>query len=337
MSGTSLDGLDLCAARFFSSGSKRFEILAAETLPYPEFWQEALGRAHALAAPELLELHAAYGRYLGETVIAFEQRHRQFAELIASHGHTVHHRPEAGFSFQLGDPAHLMAVANRRIVADFRQADVALGGQGAPLIPRVDQLLFSEYDAFLNLGGIANASIRTRKEVVGFDICPFNQVLNHLARRLGEPYDNGGSLARTGSLQPELLERLEALDFYRRTGPRSLGREETEAWYLPALSLYEPPDALRTCVRHFALRIKAALGSAKTTLITGGGAYNRFFLEELQELGVAFHLPEPDLIEYKEALGFAFLGWLRVNGKNGALGAVTGAKRDHPAGQIWEP
>lgn len=334
MSGTSLDGLDLCAVRFEEVESKiTYRILAAETLAFTSFWTDQLQKAAQQSAIDLLALHASFGRWLGEEAKRFMHRHGLSIDLVSSHGHTIFHQPNKGLSFQLGDGQHLAAAAGLEVVADFRQLDVAMGGQGAPLMPLPDKLLFPEYSRFLNLGGIANLSIQKSDATLGYDICAFNQVFNHYANKLGKPYDEGGKIAASGQVHFSLVKELDQLPYFQKEGPKSLGREEVEAWYLPLLNSLSEQDALATMAQHAINQLSKVLGSAEPILVTGGGAYNQHVLNNLR--GVIAHVPTPEVVEFKEALGFALLGWLRYHGRTGALSTVTGAEKDHLAGVLF--
>lgn len=334
MSGTSLDGLDLCAVQIEEvEGRIHYHLLASETMSYPPYWQQQLEAAARLPATDLLALHAHYGKWLGREARHFIRDKALSIQLIASHGHTVHHQPNMGFSFQLGDGHHLAAESGIDTVADFRQGDVALGGQGAPLMPLPDRLLFPAFKQFLNLGGIANLSIQLDEAVIGYDICAFNQVFNRYAQALGKPYDAEGKMAEAGTADVDVLNQLNALPYFHQTGPKSLGREEVEAWYFPLLNELHPLNALATMSAHAAIQLSKVLGSAEPVLVTGGGAYNLHVLNNLRNVQVV--VPERNIIDFKEALGFALLGWLRYHHRMGALSTVTGAEKDHLAGVLF--
>lgn len=341
MSGTSLDGLDLALCRFEhrpnETVSWRYEMRAAETLDYPSTWCEQLAGAQHLGGEALTELDRRYGRFLGEAARAFlERNHLPTPDLYVSHGHTVFHAPERGFTLQIGSVAEVSAAAGCAVLGDLRSGDLALGGQGAPLVPMGDRLLFGEYTACVNLGGFANLSLEQNGRRVAWDVCAANGVLNLLARRADERLDcdRDGELAQSGQVIPTLLDRLEALPFYRKAGPKSLGREFTEAEILPLLDGSAPHDLLRTYTEHIALRICADLNSVRgKVLFTGGGTHNRFLLERIST-HATFEVVKPDrtLIDFKEALVFAFLGALWLNGDNNVLSSVTGARHDHRSG-----
>lgn len=269
----------------------------------------------------------------------FTKAHNLQAELVASHGHTIFHQPEKAFTFQLGHGASIAAETGITTVADFRSGDVALGGQGAPLVPVGDRLLFNDYNMCLNLGGFANISYEENHKRIAFDICPVNILLNDLAMRLGKQYDAGGALGRTGRVDDKLLSRLNHLDFYREKPPKSLGREWLDTYFIPLLDESTIPvkDKLHTLYEHIAIQIAGVSKKNGRILITGGGTFNTFLLERIKEhIAVEMVIPADTIINYKEALIFAFLGLLRYLGEINCYASVTGAKRDSSTGVIYQ-
>ncbi|MDR2813082.1 MAG: anhydro-N-acetylmuramic acid kinase [Prevotellaceae bacterium] len=338
MSGTSLDGLDLCLARFNRDGSSRwtFDILAAETFPYSPAWTQKLQQAHTLGAFDFVALHRQYGAFLGEQAASFLRGKNLRADCVASHGHTVFHQPQRGVTFQLGDGAALAAAADMPVVSDFRSLDVALGGQGAPLVPIGDRMLFAAYDRCLNLGGFANISFEQDGQRVAFDVCPCNIALNALSRLLGEPYDSGGALAAQGSVSSALLDELNALDFYAQRGAKSLGREWVEEVFLKKIAAHaiSAHDRLRTVCEHIAMQV-ARCARGGTMLATGGGAFNAFLMQRIAKLSPCRAvIPDAQIVNFKEALIFAFLGTLYVSNEVNTLASATGAKRNSIGGSL---
>ena len=209
MSGTSLDGLDLAAVEFIlNNGRWNFSLISGETITYPEKWLNKLQKAPNLTGEQLIELHSEYGKFVGLEINKFIKKTGFVPDLIASHGHTVFHQPEKHFTFQAGNGAEIAAVTKITTVADFRTGDIALGGQGAPLVPIGDQLLFSEYDYCLNLGGFANISFESNQKQIAFDTGPANIILNYFAEKQGFKYDQNGNLGKRGKINPALLEKL---------------------------------------------------------------------------------------------------------------------------------
>lgn len=352
MSGSSLDGLDIVFAEFQEqAGQWSYTIRESACYQYDEAWKERLRDAVALPAAGYLLLHTAYGRYIGEKINQFIEEkslHYQVG-LISSHGHTTFHMPARGMTAQLGDGAAIAAVTGLPVVTDLRALDVALGGQGAPIVPVGEKRLLAGYDYFLNIGGIANISVNA-DPYTAFDICPANRVLNMLAREAGKEYDEGGKLAASGQPDSALLEKLNQLDYYRQPPPKSLANDfGTETVYpLIRSAGLTTADALRTCCEHISFQTAAAIKtfchsapgiSNARLLCTGGGARNTFLVrllaQKLNEPGIEFVVPEPELIDYKEALIMAFIGVLRWRQEYNVLASVTGASRNSIGGALW--
>ncbi len=342
MSGTSLDGLDIafCTFNKDETGKWSFSIELAETIRYSKSWQKLLASAHQVKAEELLILHAAYGRLLGEEVVKFIQKNNiKGVDFVASHGHTIFHQPGKGFTFQLGDGNALHQAALLPTVWDFRTLDVAFGGQGAPLVPIADQLLFTEFDVCLNLGGIANLSTEHKNKRSAFDICYTNMALNFLAQKSNKAFDKNGAMASDGHVHEGLLKSLtKVYSALRKTRP-SLSREIFEKQIKPLLNneKISVKDRLRTTTESIAHEIITAIGNEKekSVLITGGGAHNSFLLYRLVELGgdqLRIIKPDDEIVNFKEALAFAFLGILKVRGEDNVLMSVTGALKNSSSG-----
>ena len=338
MSGTSLDGLDIAFCSFEKvSDHWKFSILSAETIEYPEDLFENLKSAHLLSSFELRKLDVGLGHFFGLKTAEFISKNQLKPDLVASHGHTIFHKPDLGFSLQIGDGSSISTYVDCPLVFDFRSKDVALGGQGAPLVPIGDQLLFAEYDACINLGGFANISYEADNRRIAYDICPVNFVLNHLARRLGFGFDRGGELARSGNIDISVLQKLNNLDFYFQKSPKSLGREWVETNVLHLLQDLDARNALATFTEHIALQVSQIINQnhLQYVLFTGGGAKNNFLMQNISDNTQAqIKIPSPEIIDYKEALIFAFLGLLRYRNEINVLSSVTGAKYDHSAGSI---
>lgn len=345
MSGTSGDGLDLAYVHFEHQREWKFEIVLAKTFPFPEDLGKKLTVAHLKSGLELAQLDVDFGKWMGEKVRDFCREFEIKPLAVASHGHTVFHQPKKGFTLQIGNGWALHAASGERIINDFRMLDVQLGGQGAPLVPIGDKLLFPQVDFCINLGGIANISMDKDGARIAFDCSPFNLLLNAEANKLGKPYDEGGEIARSGQINLTLLEALNDLPFYSEKSAKSLGREDMENDFLPLIEKFglSPADNLSTLVEHFALQIANVIQSfsqkeSPLILITGGGAYNAYFVERLDHYLKSqwkHFEANSDLIEFKEALIFAFLGVLRLRGENNCLASVTGASRDNSGGTIF--
>ncbi|HNS18407.1 MAG TPA: anhydro-N-acetylmuramic acid kinase [Bacteroidales bacterium] len=343
MSGTSLDGVDVALCRFIENdGQWSFEILDALTYSYPEEWVNPLKGAHEFDALSLSLLHTSYGHYLGSLVKDFINRTQAEPVLIASHGHTIFHQPEKKMTLQIGSGAALAAETGIPVVCDFRTTDVAKGGQGAPLVPAGDQLLFGSYFYCLNLGGFANISFRKDGRRMAGDIVAVNFVLNALASKLGYPYDPGGTLARSGNLNEQLLDALNRLGFYDLAFPKSLGREWVSMNISPLVDHCDLPiaDLMRTYTEHASVQISGILDQdvSHRIIATGGGVYNTFLLDLIRSRTVnPIVIPDDRTVQYKEALIFAFLGILRLREEKNCLSSVTGAGEDSCGGAVYLP
>lgn len=343
MSGTSLDGVDL-AHCFFDENEDGFtyKLGICETIPYPEEWFNRLKTLHLASAQEYAETHATYGNYIGRLINDFAKSNSISADFVASHGHTIFHNPAKKYTSQIGDGAAIAAGCGLPVVCDFRTSDVANGGQGAPLVPIGDQLLFSQYDYCLNLGGFANISMKLDGKRIAYDISPANIILNHFADQKGKPFDKDGEMAASGNIHMEMLQTLNSLGYYHIKPPKSLGREWIEQEVLPMFTRFNISleDAACTFCEHIAIQIANCLGnnSKAHMLVTGGGAFNTYLLKRIAaNTEVELIVPDHKTINYKEALVFAFLGLLRMQGKSNCLSSVTGATRDISGGAIYLP
>lgn len=343
MSGTSMDGVDLAHCQFSKSGDDwQFSLLETDTYTYPQAILERLAQSKSLSGLEIKILDKDLGTFFGESVLKFAASHAldlRSIDAIASHGHTVFHQPEIGLTVQIGCGATISFLTGLPVINDFRKKDVLHGGQGAPLVPIGDLLLFqSKASAFLNIGGFANVCL-LQPQIKAFDICPGNLPFNLLAARLGKSYDKGGEIAKSGSIQAELLQKLNALSYYSKSGPKSLGTEWLDAEYLPLLDdSLATEDLMRTCVEHCAQQIARNIPEGLELMITGGGAKNTFLIERITHCFKGkIHIPSDKIIDYKEALIFAFLGALFLNGDTNCLSAVTGAKKDVCGGVLHLP
>tara|TARA_B100000809_G_scaffold237763_1_gene257837 strand:- start:4033 stop:5064 length:1032 start_codon:yes stop_codon:yes gene_type:complete len=340
MSGTSLDGVDLVYVKIESGTTYSYEIIHAKTVSYSKEWIDTLKSAFDKTKSELFELHKVYGNYLGNLIAQFiKENNIDTVDFIASHGHTIFHRPEEGYTLQIGCGKEISNSTNKKVIYDFRTQDVELGGQGAPLVPVGDKLLFSEFDYCLNLGGFANVSYDEKGVRKAFDICPVNIVMNYYMNQIGKSYDDKGALAKKGKVHQELLEMLNSDPFYKLPNPKSLGFEFVKQDVIPLVDSFdlELEDILRTFLEHTAIQISSVLSEKNNskTLVTGGGAYNDFLMLRIDILSTAqIVIPNRKLVEFKEALLFSFLGVLRIEGKNNCLKSVTGASKDHSSGKI---
>ena len=342
MSGTSLDGIDLAVCNFeVTNGLWDFKFGAAETIPYSEEWQLKLKEAIHFSKDKLIRLNEAYTQLLTEVISSFLNRHHIAGlDAICSHGHTIIHQPAEGITLQIGNLPSLAKKVKQTVVCDFRLQDVAFGGQGAPLVPIGDRLLFREYDCCLNLGGFANLSFEKDGIRMAYDICPVNIVLNLYAQKLGHPFDRGGAIAASGKVLPELLETLNRLHYYSESPPKSLGLEWVQTHIFPVLEQTNASaqDLLCTFTEHVAVQLAAQIPENTMVLVTGGGVYNTYLLERLKSIKpLKIEIPPSQLIEYKEALIFGLLGVLRLRNEVNCLASVTGARENHSSGNIFHP
>ena len=356
MSGSSLDGLDIAICQINDEAENwSYNILKADTVAYPNEWISRLQQAATGSVEDFIKTDTALGKWMGRQAGAYIKQSGLPVDFVASHGHTVLHQPQgsAGYTSQIGHGAWLAAEAGLSVVCDFRTTDVALGGQGAPLVPIGDKLLFGDYAFCLNLGGIANFTYTHNQTVWAYDICGCNILLNYLATKLQLPYDADGQLAAQGKVNSSLLDKMNKWPFLQQKPPRSLGREDVESYFFNLLNdeSVSLNDRLATACHHIAEQIATQAekqlkqnrlkthGKATTGLITGGGAFNNHLMGCLkkQSPNIEWAVPESLLVQYKEALIFCLLGVLRQKNQPNTLAAVTGAARDNCGGCIYIP
>ena len=349
MSGTSLDGLDLAYCEFtYHREHWQFTIPVAETKPYSSEWHHTLSRITEVSGEELMLTDQRLGTWMGRAAEEFIRKHDLLPHFIASHGHTVFHQPERHLTYQMGNGFALQAACQLPVVANFRNYDVAIGGQGAPLVPVGDRLLFGEYDFCLNLGGIANVSTEQNGQRIAYDIGPANMVSNYFVQAIGQDYDEGGTLAAQGTVDSSWVDQFDRLDYYAAPYPKSLGYEWIHQYLIQPLeqSPLTLEDRLATIAHHATRQISRNLEqqmlekrqSEARVLVTGGGAFNDYFMQCLRQYSgeaIEYVIPDAQLISFKEALVFALLGVLRVRGEVNCLASVTGAAYDHSAGVMY--
>ncbi|MGM8362901.1 anhydro-N-acetylmuramic acid kinase [Flavobacterium sp. ARAG 55.4] len=342
MSGTSLDGVDLAHIHFeIKNNQWHFKILECETVAYSNDWINQLKSAVDFSTKTLEKLNRNYTQLLSEIIVDFIEKHQiKDLDAVCSHGHTILHQPQNGFTLQIGNLPEIATLTHQKVVCDFRVHDVQLGGQGAPLVPIGDRILFSNYDYCMNLGGFSNVSFEENNQRIAFDISPVNTVLNFYANQLGLNYDDKGIISKTGKINNPLFEALNQLDFYQQQHPKSLGFEFVKETVLPIIESYaiSIEDKLRTFTEHIAFQTALALPSKRgSILITGGGAYNDFLISRIEHYlpEMKLIIPEKKMLEYKEALIFALLGILKLRNEINTLSSVTGAQKDHSAGYIY--
>ncbi len=347
MSGTSLDGLDICYVVFSENNEKwtTTEVIT-RTIKYSIDWEEKLASAFYADTKDIDLLNLSYGKLIAKNVNDFihENNLAGKVDFIASHGHTIFHQPDQGITLQIGDGQIIADETKLEVISDFRSLDVSLGGQGAPLVPVGDELLFSAYDACLNLGGFANISYNKKPSRSAFDISPCNLPLNKVMQSFFQkPFDSNGENAAKGKVNEDLLKILNNLSYYKKEAPKSLGVEWLNEVFYPILDRNKkitPENLLRTVLEHETDQISRVINklNLKTVLITGGGVWNKFFINRLtMKTSSKIVIPSPEIVDFKEALIFAFLGVLRINGAINTYKSVTGAKKDSSGGVLTFP
>ena len=344
MSGTSLDGLDLaCCDYRQKKGKWTFNVIAGETIKYSHIWNWRLSNAHLLPGIDLQKLDIEFGNFIGLRCKQFIQKHKiKKVDFIASHGHTVFHQPEKKLTYQIGNGVAINESSKLPVINDFRSLDVLQGGQGAPLVPVGDQYLFSEFEVCLNLGGIANYSLTEKKKRVAADICFANMGLNYLAGKVDLKFDKNGKLASQGIVDQRMLKELNSIYSKWKSTRPSLGRERFDELIKPLLDneKISVQNRLRTLCESICFEIAHVLPNRKKklkVLATGGGAFNQFLIKLLQskvEQQAIIIVPEEEIVNYKEAIVFGFLGVLRLNNKTNVLKVVTGSSADSSSGSM---
>ena len=340
MSGSSIDGLDIAYCSFEYGLKWTYKLGRCKTIPYPEKIERKLRKIHNLSSDDVENIDREFGIWMGVVVQEFINEYELEVDFISSHGHTVYHQPEKGITKQIGDGGWIFETTNIPVVFDFRSIDISLGGQGAPLVPIGDQVLFSEFEFCLNLGGISNISYQKRGNRYAYDICAVNQVLNYLSEKLGYNFDDEGSLAKKGKFKDKLYNQLNDLDYYKKSPPKSLGMEWVKKNLIPLINEHKPLDSLRTYTEHIAQAISSDIAVLKRkgkVLVTGGGAHNSYLMQLISNKlpeGTTIVKPQKQLIDYKEALVFALLGILRVRHETNVYSTVTGSKRDSCSGVL---
>ena len=336
MSGTSLDGVDLAICSFTKNKNWHYKIEKSTTIKYSKYWLETLSNLHKKPEKIINEIDLKYGDFLSKICNKFLKNEK--IDYISSHGHTIFHQPENNFTLQIGNGNVISKNTKKITINNFRNLDVSLKGQGAPLVPVGDMLLFRKYKYCVNLGGFANVSIKKNNKIIAFDICPVNIILNYFSNLKGRAYDINGCMAQKGNLVPDLLKKLNSLQFYSKKYPKSLSREWVEKNIMPLIkNNTKIEDVLHTLCEHIGIQIGKLLND-KEALFTGGGVFNSYLLSRIKFYSKSkIIIPDKRTIEFKEALIFAFLGVLRARGEVNCLQSVTGAIKDNCSGEINNP
>ena len=339
MSGTSVDGLDICYVSFDNHDPSKYEIIDCDTIDYDDNLKTKLKNIIKLDNDQIKQIDKEFGEFIGLNVLKFIKKNTLYkADLISSHGHTVFHEPKFNKTLQIGNGEIINKVTKIKTVNNFREQDIQLGGQGAPLVPIGDKLLFDDYKYCLNLGGFTNISVKDSRTIFAYDICPLNTVLNHYANKLGYECDLGGKLSKKGVINIDLFNELNDLDYYKKSYPKSLGLEFVIENIFPITEKYKikEVDILATYIEHASFQIKRNIDNGSKVLLTGGGTFNNNLIKTLNhDSKINFIVPDKTIINYKESLIFALLGYLKINGKVNCLRSVTGASHDHSSGDIY--
>ncbi len=340
MSGTSLDGVDIVYVKFIQNESWSFKIINSKTYKYEDSTADILNDISKKSLEEIKELDVVYSKKLAKIINEFiDEFSINKIDFVSSHGHTAIHDPSNLITYQMGNLSTLSTEINQKVICDFRVQDVKLGGEGAPLVPVGEKYLFHEYDSFINLGGFANISNHKGESLIAYDICPVNIVLNNLSKKIGKDFDDKGSIASSGKLIINLYEELEKLEYYQLDPPKSLGIEWVDEYIFPLINKYfDYPieDLLNTLSNHIANQISNNLKNLDKVLVSGGGAYNDYLIHLIRsKTDSEIIISSKNIIEFKEALIFAFLGVLRNLNINNCYSSVTGASKDHCSGKIF--
>ena len=338
MSGTSVDGLDLCYVSFTKDFLSNYKIISSETIDYPSNLKSNLINAINLDETKLKELDLKLGEFIAFSIEDFLQNNNlRRPDLISSHGHTVYHQPKILKTLQIGSGKVINKVTGVKTVNNFREQDVKLGGEGAPLVPIGDKILFKNYKYCLNLGGFVNISVKDNDQIFAYDICALNTVLNFYSKKNGYEYDKNGSLSKQGAINSDMFNELNKLNFYSKKNPKSLGIEFVKEVLFPLINKYQinSLDVLATYIKHVAFQIKKNITGKEKVLLSGGGSFNKTLIQNLENYNINYTIPENTIVNFKESLIFALLGYLKINNKTNCLKSVTGASRDHSSGDIF--
>lgn len=342
MSGTSLDGLDIACVDFVLKESWHFKLIASSTVAYPEVWKTRLVNLLDQDAITFAKTHHYYGRYLGEQCSSFIAEHQlKNIDAISSHGQTIFHDPDQGFTIQIGNGSTLATSSGLPVISDLRSADMAYGGQGAPIVPLGEAFLWPEFSAFLNIGGISNISIHNEDSIIGYDVCMGNLIMDMVAEQEGLNFDEDGRLAASGKVNDEILRELNQHPYLKISGPKSLDAGQVFHEFLPIIKKHNVTSAnlLATLCEHIAMQIASATEQVEGSLfISGGGGLNSYLVSRIKHhCSCEIYIPSRQILEFKEAIIMAFLGLRRLRKQANVLASVTGASKDSINGSIYLP
>lgn len=353
MSGSSCDGVDVALCKFWTSDQDiQYELEDTCTFAFPTDIKESLSQAAQLSNTKLKILETRFSRFLASNINAYLGESKS-VDYIASHGHTVLHDPASSYTVQIGAGSLIAAETNLATICDFRSLDMAYGGQGAPIAPIADKYLFPGHTFYLNLGGIVNISCNANSKFIGYDIAPCNQMLNALSKTKGLEYDEGGKIASAGMINDDLLQKLLSHSYLQQGYPKSLDNSWVRDNYTTPILDYDDSieNRLHTSVEFMAQAISDELNKIATNeqlklkgatmFCTGGGAFNEYLIKRLafhcEQHSVKLVIPEAQIIEYKEAMLMALMGYLRITNQPNCMSSVTGASKDCSGGVIHYP
>ena len=339
MSGTSCDGLDLALCSFWYSNKKwNYKLIDSKGINYGIDLKRKLEGCSNLSAYKLKELDLEFGDFIAKEIKKFIGKNKISIDLISSHGHTVFHNAKKKIHHQIGNPFLIYKTLNFPVIFNFRELDVILGGEGAPLVTFGERELFSEYDYCVNIGGILNISLLKTPNIIGYDVCPANIILNRFSKKLGHEFDEDGQLSKKGENNPELFEKLNQLPFNKIKSPKSLDIIYIKENYYPLFNSLSSADVLHTFIDHIAYQLNENIKNKKAkVLVTGGGAFNKHLIEKINhfnKLDTNYIVPNKKLVIFKEAIVFGFLGLLRFLDKKNIENSVTGSINSSSSGLI---
>lgn len=337
MSGSSLDGLDIVAVRFGEGEGLQWDLEATASISLPESIRDILADITNLKAIDILKIESSFSKFVGQSVLDFCNNKNISPDFISIHGHTVAHLPDNNASWQLLNGGMISAMTSYPVVCDFRNSDMAMGGQGTPMAILADRDLFPDYDYYINLGGIANISYFRDERWTAYDLFPFNQVFNYYAGSLGYDYDKGGQIAATGQIHTPLLNQLHVESYILKSGPKSIDNNWVKNYWIGRLSEYEltPADIMRTYIEFTTEHISRLVPQTSKILWSGGGVHNEYFMEVIRSKSVDATIPDPVIIDFKEAILIAYAGYLRMQGKKNFVSTATGASADTCGGAVY--
>jgi len=346
MSGSSLDGIDVALVDFSLNGEIKWTLKSSQTFPISSELREMLFHIMEKIPDKVVETETLFSLKIAQCINQFlETNNIQSASIdgCAVHGHTVLHYPDRKVSWQLLNAGLVAELTGTTIISDFRNQDIALGGQGTPMAVIADRDLFGGHDVYFNLGGIANVSYKKANEWMAYDLCACNQVLNYYANKEGLTYDEDGRLAQQGKVDQEVLGDWLDYEFFNIDGPKSIDNQWIKTKWIKLIenSKLSNLDSLRTYVELIChLMVKLIQAQHQSIFITGGGAHNTFLINRLRELSpnhVKIQLPKKEIIDFKESILMAFVGSLRLQSKPNFVSSATGASNDSIGGAVYLP